>query len=822
MKSRIRLQLHHLLGALLLCLAFAAPAQAATITGFSDQNIARYAPTADSIYDTLAKPQVRFITAWDVALHDPGAGACPADDGSPLTVQDDLCRSFVALKGWIQRAEADGKTIMVSLDHSVSCDYRACPLPSPGNDYRYAVDQFRQKFPKVAAIAPWNEPNHSIGLKAPNSERETPLQPNPVNNGICVQNNSATGICGATAAAKYWIQVNQACATPVAGSTCTAVAGDFSEETNLSTYTDAYQQTVAAATPPVWAVHGYGAVDHRNTERLFSWINAKTGSKPVWITEIGAYNCHTNETAHNDDYQRDRAEYFNYLLNTAPARVNRVYYYFLSKGNGEEAACSHFDTALIGAGDRVRPALRVLFPGLQAPGAVTGTATSAQTTSATLNGTVDARGIVSSYRFDYGTTTSYGSSTPESDAGRGQGAVARSATITGLQPGTTYHYRIVASSALGTSHGEDRVFKTVDAGGLSAIRDASNGNQWAYYIGSNNQLCSWRQLLSAGTWTWSNSCLAGGQPPAAGMVPAAIRDANNGNQWIYYIGSNNHLCLWGLAAAASSWTNHCPGGGQAAAPETRPSVVRDAGSQNQWIYYIGSSNHLCLWGLTAAASTWTNYCPGGGQSAAPDTSPVAVRDAGSQNQWIYYIGSSNHLCLWGLTAAASSWTNHCPGGGQAAAPETRPSVVRDAGSQNQWIYYIGSNNQLCSWRQLLSAGTWTWSNSCLAGGQPPAAGTAPAAIRDANNGNQWIYYVGTNSQLCLWGFTASSSSWDNHCPGGGQQGTPTGWPAVVRDPNSQEHWAYYLGSNRAACLWGLAGAPLGWANYCPPGGQPAF
>ena len=64
--------------------------------------------------------------------------------------------------------------------------------------------------------------------------------------------------------------------------------------------------------------------------------------------------------------------------------------------------------------------------------------------------------------FEYGTSTSYGSSVPCSALpGSGSSPVAVSALLTtGLAASTEYHYRISATNAAGTSNGEDVTFKT--------------------------------------------------------------------------------------------------------------------------------------------------------------------------------------------------------------------------------------------------------------------------------------------------------------------------------------------------------------------------
>jgi hypothetical protein len=94
------------------------------------------------------------------------------------------------------------------------------------------------------------------------------------------------------------------------------------------------------------------------------------------------------------------------------------------------------------------------------PAVSTGNATSISTTSATLNGTVNPEGQSTTYYFEYGTTTSYGSQTATASAGAGSVDVKVTTTIESLVPDTTYHYRLVASNASGTALGGDVSFRT--------------------------------------------------------------------------------------------------------------------------------------------------------------------------------------------------------------------------------------------------------------------------------------------------------------------------------------------------------------------------
>jgi virginiamycin B lyase len=97
------------------------------------------------------------------------------------------------------------------------------------------------------------------------------------------------------------------------------------------------------------------------------------------------------------------------------------------------------------------------------PEPVTRAPTEPTTTSARLNGSVNPNGSeVSECVFEYGTTEAYGQSEACSPApGSGYSAVAVSASLTKLAADTTYHYRVSATNAFGTSHGADETLTTL-------------------------------------------------------------------------------------------------------------------------------------------------------------------------------------------------------------------------------------------------------------------------------------------------------------------------------------------------------------------------
>ena len=94
------------------------------------------------------------------------------------------------------------------------------------------------------------------------------------------------------------------------------------------------------------------------------------------------------------------------------------------------------------------------------PVVTTGSVASISQTGATFTATVDPNGAATSYRFEYGTSDSYGLATAERSGGSGTDPVQVSVPVTGLTSDTTYHVRIVATNAAGIARGSDRSFKT--------------------------------------------------------------------------------------------------------------------------------------------------------------------------------------------------------------------------------------------------------------------------------------------------------------------------------------------------------------------------
>jgi len=100
-----------------------------------------------------------------------------------------------------------------------------------------------------------------------------------------------------------------------------------------------------------------------------------------------------------------------------------------------------------------------------APVATTLAATGVTATTATLNGNVVRNDEETTYYFEYGKTTAYGTKTAAAGvSGNAPTGKLVSESISGLTPSTTYHFRLVATNPSGTANGADMTFITPAAG----------------------------------------------------------------------------------------------------------------------------------------------------------------------------------------------------------------------------------------------------------------------------------------------------------------------------------------------------------------------
>ena len=108
---------------------------------------------------------------------------------------------------------------------------------------------------------------------------------------------------------------------------------------------------------------------------------------------------------------------------------------------------------------------------MKRPGVVSWPAQGITSGGALLRGWVNPNDRATTYRFQYGTTSSYGTQTASASAGSSDDWRLVTAAVSALAPQTTYHYRVVATNSKGTAYGVDLTFTTTEVGAEPAPND---------------------------------------------------------------------------------------------------------------------------------------------------------------------------------------------------------------------------------------------------------------------------------------------------------------------------------------------------------------
>lgn len=118
-------------------------------------------------------------------------------------------------------------------------------------------------------------------------------------------------------------------------------------------------------------------------------------------------------------------------------------------------------------------AYNALIGAAVSPTVQTGNATSISYTGATLNGTVNANNFSTAVTFQYGPTTAYeyGEITAAESPVTGTSSTAVSVPVSGLSPGSLYHFRVKGVNTGGTEYGSDMTFITTSPNPCPSIYD---------------------------------------------------------------------------------------------------------------------------------------------------------------------------------------------------------------------------------------------------------------------------------------------------------------------------------------------------------------
>jgi hypothetical protein len=263
----------------------------------------------------------RYVVQWDV-MTEPSSGPHPGGNYRER------------FEAWLEDARSLGLTPVVALT-----SYDRVYPGSPG-EYLPRLEAILSMagaigYP-ITYVEPWNEPNNQGGESAATAAALA---------------NSANGLCEARR-------------------TCTVVAGDVEDRSDVALYIQAYERALSFQ-PHIWGVHPYVSVQSHsdsNLVRLIAALPAHGAARQIWFTEIGALYCSRGEVRGEARQASDASYLVDTLLGDpalAPAHV--FYYGFLFAGHATApcTAAGGQDSELYASPDLARAAAGII---LRAPG----------------------------------------------------------------------------------------------------------------------------------------------------------------------------------------------------------------------------------------------------------------------------------------------------------------------------------------------------------------------------------------------------------------------------------------------------------------------
>ena len=418
------------------------------------------------------------------------------------------------------------------------------------------------------------------------------------------------------------------------------------------------------------------------------------------------------------------------------------------------------------------------------PSVTTSAAQGVRRTQANLSAQVNPDASDTHYYFEYGKTVGYGKSVPAPpgvDIGAGTAPVSVNNLITGLEPGQTYHYRVVASNGVGSpSYGGDSTFTTYTlpstfVGTPSAVGQ-ENGIVDVFGRLANGNLA---HLWYVGGFWYGPQIF----PASMASDPSAV-EYGSGHLAVFWKGTDGHL--WDVAYSGSWGSPTSLGMG------TLGGAPKAVGQTNGTIdvFWRGGDNGLYhAWG---SIQQGFNGPQAFGGSLSSDPSAVA---AGSTRLGVFWKGSDGNL--WEKAYRNSAWEGSKSlgmgtlGGGPQAVAQTDGSIDvfwkgGDSGLYHAWgniesgflgpqsfggslasdpspivvgpssldVFWKGTDAAL--WYRAYTPGSG-WKEAISKGSGP--LGSQPVASSPLN-GNLNIFWTG-NEGTGLWSdwYTASNGIW---------------------------------------------------------------
>jgi hypothetical protein len=425
-------------------------------------------------------------------------------------------------------------------------------------------------------------------------------------------------------------------------------------------------------------------------------------------------------------------------------------------------------------GEEVRPVSSMAG---SPPQAGAGAAVEVEGGHATVKASVSPEGSITSYYFEYGPTTSYGSKQPVTakSAGDGSGAFVVSEVLSGLSPGTTYHYRVVATNGSGTSKGSDATFSSVLPAAVTKAASAITAMQatlaasvnpkgfatnYSFEYGKTTSYGQSTANVSVGSGTEAVSVSRGITGLALGTTyhyrakATSSQGTSYGQDTTFTTGTTesaraafvdggnaNTISAWELGTGWQQATFM----GHSVAAGTSPETLTVNGVKH--VFFVDASNSNTLTDWTWNSSTGWQQTALWGHPVASGTSPSAVLVGSTIH--VFFVDASNSKTITDWTWSSGTGWQQVPLWGHPVTAGSSPSAMMVNGYLEVFFSDAANSNSMTAW--VLTPGGW---QQAFLYGHPIATGTSPNAVME--NSTPHVFFVDASNSKTITDWTWNS------------------------------------------------------------------
>jgi hypothetical protein len=352
--------------------------------------------------------------------------------------------------------------------------------------------------------------------------------------------------------------------------------------------------------------------------------------------------------------------------------------------------------------------------------------------TATLNGIVNPGGLSATYVFEYGPTISYGKSSETGGLGAGTSGVKVSKGITGLEPSTTYHFRLSATNSNGTTAGGDKTFTT-----------SATGN-WTVDT-TPNPTGATSSRLSFASCTAANACTNVGWFVNGSGVKVPLAERWNGTAWSAQTPPSGTGASAGeLLGVSCSSATACSASGFYEASGVRSGLVEGWNGTSWTLQTAATPTGATSTELSAISCTSSTACTAVGHYATSSSS-VTLAERWNGSTWTVQTtpnpSGATESTLLGVSCATST---ACIATGYYYNSSGVRQTLAESWNGSTWTVQSTPNRTGASLNILLGV-SCSATNACTAvGGDFPTGGGPQETLVERWNGTEWAIQTSAN------------------------------------------------------------------------------